>query len=584
MRSRRVEIFLKIYKYLRAQKDQYYIYAILSFGNAALDLAEPLFYGILINDIMLYKRNERMVIVVAGYIMIYAIKTIEIALSTKYSNKLFGVLKFKMRSRMLQNVMKMSYENIDTYNCSDLKISIDSDVDLIEKFLKTHIVEYAQSVISILALSAIMLALNRKLAIIGIIAVPISFAISKMMGEKLRKSSEEYRYLYARYENYLQNAIKNWKEVKARCAEGEQIIGFRRYWDQLYILFIRRQKYWFVNRGVVAFKDLFITKMNLYFIGGILIVYGELDVGLLLVFMNYYAQMFASIVKVTETIVGIRDDYPSLNKVINLIEADEPEVYFTNTNRDKTIAITNASMFYARSNKPALSKINLEIRNGEKVTIVGRSGSGKTSLIKMMLGMCKPKEGSVKIGGCDVHKIDKGTMRQTICAVMQDTYFFNLSIRENLTVVKESAKQEQIDNACKTACIYDFVQSLSEKYDTKIGENGVVLSGGQKQRLALARVLLIDPSIIIFDEATSSLDNYTEEKLISSVRALLADKTLITIAHRKSSIMKSDRIIVIDDGRIVGDGYHDDLLRENECYKALYYQFEMKSRYEDYYK
>jgi ABC-type multidrug transport system fused ATPase/permease subunit len=186
------------------------------------------------------------------------------------------------------------------------------------------------------------------------------------------------------------------------------------------------------------------------------------------------------------------------------------------------------------------------------------------------MGLYKPDDGIIYIGGYDVQKISIDSLGDKIGIVMQDPIFFNLTIRENLQFAKKRATQDELDHACRQASIFDFIQELPGKYETLIGEKGIKLSGGQKQRLAIARTILLNPDIIIFDEATSSLDRESEKAILCSIKNLSENKTIITIAHRLSSVLNVDNVVVVDAGEIISIGNHDDLRGKNEIYDLLF--------------
>lgn len=214
--------------------------------------------------------------------------------------------------------------------------------------------------------------------------------------------------------------------------------------------------------------------------------------------------------------------------------------------------------------------MNLKINPKEKVAIVGRSGCGKTTLAKLILALHDATEGEIRVDGRNIADIDPVQLHKNIGAVMQDGSLFNISIRDNLLLAKPNALEPEITEACKKACIHDFIVSLENGYDTLIGEKGIKLSGGQKQRMAIAKAMLASPAIVIFDEATSSLDQESERVIHQAIDNMSSDRTVIIIAHRLSSIINTDRVFVLENGRIVGEGTHTGLSGHNEVYDQLF--------------
>lgn len=217
-----------------------------------------------------------------------------------------------------------------------------------------------------------------------------------------------------------------------------------------------------------------------------------------------------------------------------------------------------------------LKDMSFKIKSGETIGFVGKSGSGKTTIFNLLCKLYNINSGEILIDENNIKELDEKSIRGNITIISQNPYIFNMSIRDNLKLVKSEVTEEEIKEACKLACLDDYIEMLPDKYDTIIGEGGVNLSGGQRQRLAIARALIQDTKIILFDEATSALDNETQSKIQQAIDNLKGDYTIIIIAHRLSTIVNSDRILVIDDGKIVGEGKHDELLKSNKIYKKLY--------------
>lgn len=233
------------------------------------------------------------------------------------------------------------------------------------------------------------------------------------------------------------------------------------------------------------------------------------------------------------------------------------------------IEFKNVSFSY-EENVPVLKDISFKIRPNETVSFVGKSGSGKSTIFNLITNLYNPDKGEILFDGIPLTSLDKNSIRGNLSLISQNPYIFNMSIRENLTIIKNDLTEEEMIEACKMACLHDFIMSLKDGYDTIVGEGGVVLSGGQKQRLAIARALVLKTEIILFDEATSALDNETQYEIQQSIANMQGEYTILIIAHRLSTVINSDRILLIDDGKIVGEGTHHELLDNNPIYQKLY--------------
>lgn len=225
---------------------------------------------------------------------------------------------------------------------------------------------------------------------------------------------------------------------------------------------------------------------------------------------------------------------------------------------------------FAYDEKEVLKELSFKVKANETVAFVGKSGAGKTTIFSLLCKMYSIQDGEIMIDGVNINELDEGSIRDNITIISQNPYIFNMSIKDNLRLVKENISDDEIKEACTLACLDDFIETLPDKYDTVVGEGGVTLSGGQRQRLAIARAFIQETEIILFDEATSALDNETQTKIQEAINNLKENYTILIIAHRLSTIKNCDRILVLDDGQIVGEGTHSELLKKNKIYKKLY--------------
>lgn len=235
---------------------------------------------------------------------------------------------------------------------------------------------------------------------------------------------------------------------------------------------------------------------------------------------------------------------------------------------DGNIIFENVSFGYDKTK--IINDMSFEIKPNERVAFVGKSGAGKTTIFSLITRLYKSNKGKILLDGNNINDLTCSTIRDNMSIITQNPYIFNFSIKENLLMAKENATMKEIREACKMACIDDYIMSLPDKYNTMVGENGVILSGGQKQRIAIARALLMKTEIILFDEATSALDNETQSKIQEAINNLKGEYTILIVAHRLSTIIDSDRIFVVEDGKIVDSGSHRELLKKSKIYKNLY--------------
>ncbi len=345
-------------------------------------------------------------------------------------------------------------------------------------------------------------------------------------------------------------------------------------WNKLAESKMKRARYEFAHGALMAFNLFFITRMNLFFFGGILIIKEFMTVPVMLVFMNYYEQLYTNIQTILNSSVGLRSQAPQIDKVIQTINSvyESKDIYEEITNRDMRgkLDVCNLSFTYPNSDKEVLKDVSFSMEENKSYAIVGKSGSGKTTLVKVLVGLYKPTSGRILVNQTDLCKSSDEVRNRFVNIVMQDPQFFNLSIRENLLLAKPKATEKELDNVCKLANILDFINGLDEKYDTIIGENGIKLSGGQRQRLAIARALLLKPEMLIFDEATASLDSENEKMVVNAIRGLSRFMRIVVISHRLSSIVDCDEVIIIQEGRVIAKQSLEKAQEDNKAFKEMF--------------
>ena len=563
---------------LRIQRSNITVLGLIKLILLGLSLLAPLLFKVLIDDVMVGQKLDLLIWVCGGYVCLYVVETIILGLQRKRSNILGNKLMFSIRRKIWRNYTSMPMSSYENKGLGDLKNIVDQDIEAVERFVRQHLLDYGYHWLYVIASGVIMFVLNWKLAIFGMLMVPLSFWMTRRLGKGAKIASDHYRNTFGEYEGWLHNSLQAWKEIKASNAEKYSSILFTRYWHRLSKLFFIRHIYWYGNRSFIAIKDFFITRMNLYFVGGLLILNGELTIGGLLIFMKYYEQFFNEMSEIHNLDMQLTGELASLERVAGVLQS-EKIVRKDGTNSgakrwslsEGYIKFDDVTFNYdAQVDKPTLVQLNFHVIPGERIAIVGRSGSGKSTVAKLLIGLYSPQTGNIYIDECNIAEIPANHLHREIGFVTQEPIFFNQSIRDNLKLGAPKATEIEMIEACNQADIGEFIQCLANGYDTLIGEKGIKLSGGQKQRLAIARVLLTGSKIIVMDEATSQLDHESEKRIHQSITQMFSGKTWIIIAHRLSSVITSDRVIVIDSGRIVGNGHHLQLLQDNEVYRALF--------------
>ncbi|MBQ6537585.1 MAG: ABC transporter ATP-binding protein, partial [Eubacterium sp.] len=308
--------------------------------------------------------------------------------------------------------------------------------------------------------------------------------------------------------------------------------------------------------------------------------WGWLAASTIVVLYNYYSSLdVRAITLAGEFMEYVKDFNLSIERVCALMNSPEfPKEKFGDTELENPrgeICFDNVTFGYGagdplHKNKKVLKKMSFKIKEGEMVAIVGKSGCGKTTVLNLLSRLYDPQDGRILLDGVDINELTKDSIRNTMTVVNQSPYIFNMSVKENLRLAKIDMTDEEMKQVCELACIDDDIMEMPEGYDTVIGEGGVNLSGGQRQRLAIARSLLKNYRIILFDEATSALDNVTQAKIQKAIDGISKNRTIILIAHRLSTVIGADRILYMQDGSVLAEGSHEELLKKCEPYRLLY--------------
>ncbi len=481
-----------------------------------------------------------------------------------------------MRNQMYRHMQAMSHRFFATKRHGDLITRMTSDINGVQAVMTNTFVNVLSNTIILMIAMVVMYRMNWILATVAILIVPLFSIPTKRVGKSRWRLTRESQLCNDETNEILNEtlSVSGQLLVKLFTNEGKEFQKYKQANERIVKLNIREglTGKWF-RVAMNSFAS--IGPMLIYMIGGLLMMkYNQkLTVGDVTVMVALLGKMYQPLNVLMNLQVDLIRTMALFTRIFEYldlpIEVRNSPNAVVPTSISGTLIFENVFFHYTKD-RTVLKNINFDLKSGRSIAVVGPSGAGKSSLIQLIPRLYDVVSGRILLDGVDLRQIDLSFLRKNIGMVTQDTYLFNGTIRENLLYANDSASESEIMDACRKANLHDFILSLPDAYNTQVGNRGIKLSGGEKQRLSIARVILKDPPILIFDEATSSLDSISENLIQCAMEPLMHRRTSIVIAHRLSTIMAADEILAIDNGSIVERGAHDELVRHDGIYKKLY--------------
>lgn len=478
-----------------------------------------------------------------------------------------------LRKAMFEKIQEFSFSNIDKYSTAGLVTRLTTDVTNVQNSYQMILRMCFRAPFSLLAAMIMSFFISARLAMIYLIAVIV---LGSFLVLVIYNATKYFANVFKKYDDLNASILENVSSirvVKAYVREEHEKNKFSKANETIYKLFVKAENIVAANAPMMQIT-VYSCILAISYFGARLIVSNELTTGELMSLLAYCMNILMSLMILSMIFVMLSMSAASgkriaevLNEEIDLVS---PKGGKTSVS-DGSIVFDNVSFAYKKnSNEMVLSNINLSIKSGETIGIIGATGSAKTSLVNLISRLYDVNSGSIKVGGIDVRDYDLTTLRNNVSVVLQKNVLFSGTILDNLRWGDENATDEECIVAAKLACADDFIQTFPDGYNTFIEQGGNNVSGGQKQRLCIARALLKKPKILILDDSTSAVDTATDANIQHSFHSMIPDVTKIIIAQRISSVQNSDRIIVMDEGRVSDFGTHDELLTRSEIYRDVY--------------
>lgn len=565
---KRVIAYIDKYKYLL------FLSMILALVSVALTLYAPILVGEAIDNII-SKDNvdfETIIIILIKLAVVIAVTALLQWMMNVCNNKIAYNVSRDLRQRAFNKIQRLPSSYLDTHSNGDIVSRVINDVDQLSDGLLMGFTQFFTGVVTIIGTIGFMLSINVWITLVVVLVTPLSFFIARFIAKRTYKMFSLQSQTRGEQTSFIDEMIANQKVADAYGMDEDNLKRFDDINDRLAAYSLKATFFSSITNPATRFVNSIVYALVALF-GAIMAISGNITVGILSCFLSYANQYTKPFNEISSVVTELQNALACAARVFDLIEEkgipDDKDDAMVLTNPEGEFVIHNLKFSYLPE-KPLITDLNLKVKSGMTVAIVGPTGCGKTTLINLLMRFYDANSGEINIDGINILDISRCSLRENIGMVLQDTWLKSGTIKENIKLANPDATDSEVIEAAKAAYAHSFIKRLPNGYDTYIGEDGGSLSQGQKQLLCITRLMLSPPPILILDEATSSIDTRTEIKIQKAFNKLMKGRTTFVVAHRLSTIRNADIILVMNDGNIIEQGNHQELFEKRGFYYNLY--------------